>query len=160
MLRIRYGQTHILGTVARHSTFRYGRQVNILEYQLELSETRLFPIKASPSAKIAAIFYFLAAFIALALAFVGYFLMHRMVSSPRRLNSVLILGSFNVLLFQKFYRTYDEIARSKKRDADNAAGASTRPPYWAIFKKVSRLHEDQLPSHKSNRSLKKVTLLE
>lgn len=68
----------------------------------------------SPSPKIAAIFYFLAAFIALALAFVGYFLMHRM----------------------KFYRTHEEIARNKKRDTDNADGSSARPPYWAIFKKI------------------------
>lgn len=72
----------------------------------------------SPNLRIAAIYYFLAAFVVLMLAFVGYFLMHR----------------------TKFYRYFIERseAAQKKAMMESANNQQRQKvPYFQIIKKVS-----------------------
>lgn len=70
---------------------------------------------ATPNYRLAAIFYFLSAFIVLMLAFIGYFLMPRM----------------------KFYRHYAELAemRTLKNEAENQ-NKPVKVPYWQLIKQT------------------------
>jgi solute carrier family 29 (equilibrative nucleoside transporter), member 1/2/3 len=68
---------------------------------------------SSPDPKSAAIFYFFSAFVALASALGGYFLMHK----------------------TKFYRAFEALARTSTKCTTSSLSAP-RPPYWAIFKKT------------------------
>jgi len=67
---------------------------------------------SSPNLRIAAIYYFLSAFIILMLALIGYFLMHKMV----------------------FYKYWAQVSEDNKKNTDSKL--KVKVPYFAIIKKI------------------------
>lgn len=70
---------------------------------------------STPNLRIAAIYYFLAAFIVLMLAFIGYFVMHR------------------TDFYRFFIKRSEEI---RKKNIDESSTSKQSVPYWLIIKQV------------------------
>lgn len=70
---------------------------------------------SSPNLRIAAIYYFLSAFIILMLALIGYFVMHKMA----------------------FYKYWAQVSEENKKNNDlEGSKLKVKTPYWTIIKKI------------------------